>query len=248
MTQLESFWLAPTALPLARRIEHTRWRADESGEYCDRCGETIGPFETDEFGCANCRGRSMPWRGFFRLGEYDGLLCRWIIDAKFHRQRRLAGDLGHRLGGAVIQAGLAAPKLAVVPVAMAWTRRFIRPFDQTREIAQGVARELQAPLVDACRRKPRPSQRSVPVSRRRANVRGSFVPRKGVDFTGWTVLIVDDVCTSGSTLTEAALTLGKLNPDAVWAGAVAVTSRRDHRPKEIENESANEGFEKSKRE
>lgn len=247
LAEIESFWLAPTSLPLSRRIERTGWRPDRPDNYCDRCGESIGPYETDEFGCANCRGRSLPWKRFLRLGEYDGFLGRWVIDAKFHRQRRLAGDLGRCLGSAARRAGLQAPRLAVVPVAMAWTRRFVRPYDQTKEIAMGVARELRAPLVEACHRKPRPSQRSVPTCRRRANVRGSFRPRWGVDFIGWTVLLVDDVCTTGSTLLEAASLLKQLGASEIWAAAVAVTPKGGRRKGQsrgdglVEESSAEDG-------
>lgn len=226
---VEMFWLAPTAIPLRRRIAELAWAPDPFGAYCDRCGLTIGPHEADDFGCADCRGEPIPWTRFIRLGAYDGELAEWIIDLKFRGRRNVANELGGRLAQAAQRAGFPTAQSAIVPVGMAWSRRFMRPYDHAAEIARPVARAFEAPLVHAFRRKRRPSQRSVPASRRRENVRGSFLPRNGVDFTGWTVLLVDDVRTSGATLGEASRTLRRMGAREIWAAVLAVTPGRARR-------------------
>lgn len=229
LRELERFWLSPIAEPLAIRIESQTVLLDAAGAYCDRCGGSIGPYEADEFGCAGCRNESLPWQRAVRLGEYAHGLGQSILDLKFRGQRKLALDLGRRLGLAALEAGIPREDLAIVPVAMAWTRRFTRPFDHAHEIALGVARELEAPVVAAFRRRHRPSQRSVPASRRAENVRGSFIPLRGVNFTGWTVFLVDDVRTTGATLAEASRTLRKEGAKDIWVGVLGVASSRDRR-------------------
>ena len=54
---------------------------------------------------------------------------------------------------------------------------------------------------------PRPAQRSLPRARRLSNLAGTFTADPGMDLTGLTVGIVDDVCTTGATLGEAARAL-----------------------------------------
>lgn len=225
----ESFWLAPTAIPIQRRMAEIAWTPDAPGDYCDRCGMTIGPFESDEFGCADCRGEPIAWTRFVRLGEYGGDLADWIIDLKFRGRRHIAQELGTRLAHVARDAGFPLRSSAVAPIAMARSRRFVRPFDHALEIARPAAHALGVPLVHAFRRKRRPSQRSVPASKRRANVRGSFVPRRGVDFTGWSVLLIDDVRTTGATMGEAARTLRRMGVGEIWAAVVAVTPGRARR-------------------
>jgi len=235
LRSLESHWLSPTALPLAQRARKARWQPDSCDAYCDRCGMSIGPYEGDEFGCSQCRDDRLVWERFVRLGEYDGSLSQWIKDAKFHGQRRLAQDLGRLLGQSARLAGAPTGPLAVVPVGMSPMRRLARGYDQSAEIARGVAIELSCPLVHSFRRKHRPSQRAVPTVQRKKNILGSFSLRPGVDFTGWSVLIVDDVRTTGSTLTQACKTItaqNKCKSADIWVAVIAVTPAHDRRTAE----------------
>ncbi len=228
----EMYWLAPTAIPLRRRMAELAWAPNPFDAYCNRCGASIGPFESDDFGCAECRGEPIPWTRFTRLDAYQDEFAEWIRDLKFRGRRDVAHALGAQLAMSVQRAGLPQKNIAVTPVAMAPSRRFLRPFDHAHEIAHPAARLLKAPLVNAFRRKRRPSQRSVPASQRRANVRGSFLPRRGVDFTGWTVLLIDDVRTTGATLAEASRTLRRMGASEIWVGVLGVTPGRNRRSPE----------------
>jgi len=73
------------------------------------------------------------------------------------------------------------------------------------------------------RRRHRPSQLAVPVSRRKANVRGTMTCARA-DLTGRLVIVLDDVRTTGATLREACRAVKKANPGAkLWAAVAAVT-------------------------
>jgi ComF family protein len=100
----------------------------------------------------------------------------------------------------------AAPRVlagadAVVAVPLHRSRERRRGFNQAREIA----RHLGLPVLDALvRQRPTPSQADLPASRRHANVRGAFALRGGVNVRGLTLVVVDDVSTTGATLAACA--------------------------------------------
>lgn len=112
---------------------------------------------------------------------------------------------------------------AVVGIPMHAARRRERGYDQVRLMAQGLAHRagLPPPRPWLRRRLNVPSQTGLDVTRRRANVRGSFSARRVVP--GTRVLLVDDVVTSGSTISAAAATLVEAGATVVEAVCMART-------------------------
>ncbi len=227
---MEEFWISPTDLPLDETIAITGWKPDAPGDYCDRCATSIGPYETDEFGCASCRNQKLPWARAVRLGEYHDDLAQFVKAIKFAGRSKLAFDLGVMLGGSLRCAGLGPGRACVVPMPMPALRKFTRPCEHAAEIAAGVARALEAPLVRALIARYRPSQRSYPASRRRLNVRGAFRLRRRVDLAGRTVVLVDDVLTTGSTMQAASRALRDAGRPEIWIAPVSVAGSGDRRP------------------
>ena len=94
---------------------------------------------------------------------------------------------------------------AVVPVPLHTSRERHRGFNQARELA----RHLGAPLVDGLRRVRRTaSQADLPAAKRHANVRGAFAASDPEGrLRGSTIVLVDDVSTTGATLNACAAAL-----------------------------------------
>lgn len=201
-------------------------------EYCGKCGESVGPFECDEQGCAHCRDRRFPWDRVVRLGAFDGAMREWILEVKFRRWEAMGYELGRALGRTLSASPVEAD--VVVPVPMTLGRRLRRRIDHSATIARGVAKELGLPLAGgALRRHARPPQFSVAISKRRANIRnafcrGRFIPRAALQ--GARVVLVDDITTTHSTLIEVARTLKtEFDVRAITAAVLAVadpTTRR----------------------
>jgi ComF family protein len=108
---------------------------------------------------------------------------------------------------------------AVVPVPLSRRRRRERGFNQAELIARAVAREARLPLRSRVLRKTReaPPQAGLSAAARRKNALSAYRARLPRSLRGKTLLLVDDVLTTGATAESAARALL-----AAGAGAVDV--------------------------
>ena len=220
-------WLAPDAPRLAHRMRETGWAPDEMGAWCDRCAATVGPHEEDEFGCSACRGKRLPWERAVRLGEHSGALRDWVHEVKFTRFRALGIELGRELGKRLRASGLPGKGVVVCPAPTSWRRRMARGIDHSGAIALGVAQEIGAARGRLLRRAHRPSQQELAASERKRNLRGAFSRTGRADLSRTTVVLVDDVLTTGATARGAARALrrGSTGASAVWLAVLGAAPR-----------------------
>jgi ComF family protein len=97
----------------------------------------------------------------------------------------------------------------VVPVPLHWRGRWSRGYNQSEALARALAGHLAVPCCPAWLRRVRPTPqqtRQTPAGRRQ-NVLGAFQARQRPELHGKTILLVDDVLTTGSTCSEAAAAL-----------------------------------------
>jgi len=227
---IETAWLGLSRAPLDVRAAERGWTPDAASAYCPRCGSTVGAFETDEQGCTACRGVALAWDRAIRLGAYEGLLRDVIHELKFTAWRRVGRDMGRLLGEALREqaAGFESSRVVLVPVPSTWFRRWIRGVDHSLEICRGVQSVTGWRMQRLLSRVHRPSQIGLTGQRRLRNVRGAFRGR-GVPDGADLAVVIDDVRTTGATLTESCRVLrkGVFETGAgvkLWVATVAVTA------------------------
>jgi ComF family protein len=125
---------------------------------------------------------------------------------KFRGRRALAAPLGDLLVEAMegrLPGGLPA---LVVPVPLHPRRERERGFNQASLLARRLGRAWRVPVRDdvLVRAVATPSQTELDAPARRANVRGVFRMRRPDLIAGRHVLLVDDILTTGATLSECA--------------------------------------------
>lgn len=173
------------------------------GLVCDSCGVPL-PGEQHEMAavCDSCLAAPKPWAQGRAALLYEGTARRMVLGLKHGDRhdmvRPLASWMAARAGG------LISADTLVAPVPLHWRRMLSRRFNQAAMLAKAVAQKHN---VDFCpdlllRNRATVMQEGMTREERFENQRRAFqVPPKRVQqIAGKTVLLVDDVMTSGATL------------------------------------------------
>lgn len=192
---LDAAWPGEVSLALEAEPD---WHPDEPDDYCHRCGVSAGPGAITANGCSFCRSKRPPWERVTRLSAYSEPVDGWIKAMKFGGQWSWSMWMGQQLAERVGEP-IDPAKMLVTPVPMHWARRWRRGFNQAYLIALSLAKERGWSCIPLLKRtRHTHPQTAVVHSDRQANIRDS-VAAYPVDLTGWQVILVDDVKTTGAT-------------------------------------------------
>ena len=229
LEMVERTWLGWSLPPARRAIGDARWQPDDPQRYCGLCGVSVGRDEVTPRGCASCRGTSPATDRVIRLGPYADPLGEWVKSIKYRQWDQLGRELGRRLGKSISAAlagtaGGGGAGYLVVPMPMPWQRRLYRGIDHARVIAGGVAAELHAPLLALLAQANGPPQVSQSATQRSRNSGRMRLKRSArlLPLDARTIILVDDVRTSGASLETAARLIRRLGAARVVAGVLAV--------------------------
>jgi ComF family protein len=198
--------------PQCRAASATALGTAEKGAPCPGCGEyPIAP-QAQPILCGQCRMKPRPWGRLLAYGPYEGQLRDTILAYKF--QQRL--DLGRWLmecALAAFERGEAAFSEStacegIVPVPLHGRRLMRRGFNQSREIARLLSARRKLPIWQDALIRVRRTVPQMTLARevRAENIRGAFLADEKV-LSGRTVLLVDDIMTTGATLEECTRTM-----------------------------------------
>jgi len=182
---------------------------------CPHCGAAHGVILCTECDPAKPNG-GFPFQGARAFGRFEGALASMLVLYKDEGEKRLAPIIARLLA---ITAGSDwrswADCIVFVPASADAFRR--RGFDHMEQVARAMAAQTHIALLDVLARDKVVDQRKLDRQDRAANAAGSFqlLPARALALQDRNVLLIDDVFTTGATLSAAAQAL-------IDAGARAV--------------------------
>lgn len=196
----------------------------DPGPTCPKCASTVGLYSDISAGCPRCRSQAWAFAGVIRLGRHEGKLRDAVLRIKTHPDPTLAAVLGRAWFAARREEFARCPAAAVVSLPLHWLRHWQRGCNQAALLAVALAQAWGKPLVRGVlwRRRWTAPQTSQSATQRRDAMKDAFAARLPPVWRGQTLLLVDDVLTTGATAHAAALALKKAGAKEVW---VAVLSR-----------------------
>jgi len=176
----------------------------ERAACCPSCGLFI-PAAGEPNLCGDCLRKPPVFSCHRSAGRYSGLLKDLIVLFKYQKCEALGRDLARFAGEALSdETKLWAGVQAIIPVPLHRRRLKERGFNQAAVLARELGKRGGFPALDGRLRRVRniPPQTELDGGARRKNVAGAFGLRRAKDVAGRTVLLVDDVYTTGSTIAE----------------------------------------------
>lgn len=186
---------------------------------CPRCGTTLLANGED---CAACSQYDFAFTAARSWARYGGELRQAILKMKRHRNEPLGRIFASNLAE-VLRSQDWNPDL-IVPIPLAPRRLAERGFNQVELLAAPLAEDLKIDLQPGAlqRRLETQPQKGLTVHQRWDNLRTAFVADPA-QMHGLTVVVIDDIMTTGATLSAAANVLNEAGAAAVYCLTLART-------------------------
>ena len=207
---------------------------------CVLCRRLLKPEETDL--CHDCRKDTPEFKKskskipfvaqWTALWYYKGNVRKSILRYKFSRVQSYCVTYARLLALKIQQAQMTEVD-AITWVPVSTLRRFKRGFDQSQLLANALGAELNCPVISTLKKvRNNPPQSGIQEkAARRANVMGVYRVRNPECIRDKSLLLIDDVVTSGSTASECARILLTAGAREISLAAVAATSHENNNKK-----------------
>lgn len=202
-----------------------------SSFFPQRC---IGCNAHDEILCRTCRLQVIsPMRAktkyvnlVIAASSYSSPIVMKAIRAmKYRHATRMAKALGEILSDIIQEvSGIMDNETIIIPIPLSSKKMRIRGYNQAHILSETASKRFGFPIIDKAliKIKDTPSQTELVSKRDRLkNIRGSFAIKPDFTVKDKTILLIDDVMTSGATLNESARILKKEGAKRVFAAVVA---------------------------
>lgn len=179
---------------------------------CPRCFA-----EKEEGICLRCRKRGSPFKRMVSAFEYEGPAATLVQQLKFGKREELAKDFASWMLVQFLRLDVPLPDL-IIPVPQPFLRTWMRGYNQSLLIAQEVARLLERPCLNLLKKRSGDFPQTGLSKEQRENLsRDAITWKKRYPISDKTILLIDDVMTTGSTLQRSAEVLQEGYPAALYA-------------------------------
>jgi len=202
--------------------ECARGLATDRTTACRQCGASIGPGLDPALPCAFCYNENYAFERVVRLGVYDAALRTACLKIKQAGAEPLAAALAELTWQLETEAFQENRIDVVIPIPQYSLQRLFRPHHAAETLAEVWSRRLQVDLAPHILRKvrwTRPQARLNPTERR-SNLRHAFRAKPN-SLVGASVLLADDVMTTGTTAHEAARQLRQAGAERIVVAVIA---------------------------
>ena len=191
--------------------------------FCAKCSEPFDGAITTTFSCANCAHRALYFDAAVSAYRSRGIARHVILNFKYGKQIHLRHLVGQWLKAALDDPRLGERKFdAIVPVPLHPARQRERGFNQAALLAERVGPYLRVAVRPVLQRvRFTTTQTAFDRAERIQNLRHAFRLRQNADVRELGVLLIDDVLTTGSTLSECARVLKENGARFVYAATAA---------------------------
>jgi ComF family protein len=191
--------------------------------FCDKCSEPFEGSITSAFTCANCAHRTLYFEAAVAAYRGRGIVRHVVHEFKYERQIHLRHLLARWLHPALEDERIRNRSFdVIVPVPLHATRQRERGFNQAQLLAELLSAQISIPAKPLLERiRYTTTQTALDRAERIENLHNAFHLRKKADVRALRVLLVDDVLTTGATLSECARVLKRAGAVSVYAVTVA---------------------------
>ena len=197
---------------------------EAAGDACCRCAMPLGPFARRDGGCGECRGRSLGFDAAVAMAPYQGPARELCLRLKDERNAWIAPWLVGILLEARPEVRELTRDALIAPVPLHWWRHWQRGYNQAEELARGLSAKLGLTTIHPLRRVISTRKLAGLGRTERAKLlKNAFETRKRASriLSGRTVVLVDDILTTGATCGAAARTLKRAGAKRVIAVVIA---------------------------
>ncbi len=191
--------------------------------FCQKCSEPFEGAILGPFTCANCAHRTIHFDAAVAAYRSRAIVRQIIHDFKYGRRIYLRHLVARWLCAAMDDERLRCPRFdIIVPVPLHPTRQRERGFNQASLLAELLSTQISIqskPVLERIRYTT--TQTALDRAERMENLHNAFRLRKNMDVRGLRVLLIDDVLTTGSTLSECARVLKRAGALSVHAATAA---------------------------
>jgi len=187
---------------------------------CQKCGKPLSLLSNSSI-CIDCQHRSFPYKKIKTLGLYKDKLKDLIHFYKFRNRWSLSYIFYQLLQ--IHSSKLFFDVDYIIPIPLSSQRLSKRGYNQARLIAEQIKKIIQKPIAHnlLIRKKDTPHQSLLTKAEREKNLTDAFDVKYDAKYRHKRFLLVDDVITTGTTITEAAKTLKNLKPQTIVIFAIA---------------------------